>query len=187
VKTTLCDLKISTGAFEGRSPAARSQRRPWLAHAWACAALLCCSITFAALAEDSGASSYVVQPGDVLRISVWREPDLNQDLLVAPDGAISFPLCGQIAAAGKTVAGVELEIVTRIETYIPEAVVTVQVLQTDGNAIYVLGKVNRPGSYVMSRPLDVTQALALAGGLAVFAQDKDIAILRRDGGQQTAC
>ena len=84
------------------------------------------------------------------------------------------------------VSDVQADIVTRIEEYIPDPVVTVQVLDTQGNTIYVLGKVNRPGAYVMSRSLDVTQALALAGGLAVFADKDQISILRRDGTGQAA-
>ena len=146
---------------------------------------LLCSV-MVAHADDRISGGYVIQPGDVLRISVWKEPDLQQDLLVRPDGGVSFPLAGDIVAAGTTVADVQQQIVSRIEEFIPEPVITVQVLQTDGNTIYVLGKVNRPGAYVMSRPLDVMQALALAGGLAVFAEQNDISILRREGSTQQA-
>ena len=145
--------------------------------------LLCSFVV--AQADDGAIGGYVIQPGDVLRISVWKEPDLQQDLLVRPDGGVSFPLAGDIVAAGSTVADVRQQIVSRIEEFIPEPVITVQVLQTDGNTIYVLGKVNRPGAYVMSRPLDVMQALALAGGLAVFAAEDKISILRHGAGGQT--
>lgn len=142
----------------------------------------------ATVAEDTVATeggSYRIQPGDALRVSVWKETDLQQDLLVRPDGGFSFPLAGDLAAAGHTVAEIQHELVARIEEYIPDPVVTVQVLQTEGNTIYVLGKVQRPGAYVMNRPLDVTQALALAGGLAVFADEKEISILRRGDGAQS--
>ena len=97
-----------------------------------------------------------------------------------------FPLAGDIVAAGTTIGDVQQQIVQRIEQYIPEPVITVQVLKTDGHTIYVLGKVNRPGAYVMSRPLDVMQALALAGGLAVFAVEDKISILRGGSAGQTA-
>ncbi len=139
-----------------------------------------CSIALA----DGNDTAYRIQPGDVLRVSVWKELDLQQDLLVRPDGGISFPLVGDLAVAGRTVGAVQAEIATRIEEYIPDPVVTVQLLQNEGNTIYVLGKVNRPGVYVMQRPLDVTQALALAGGLAVFAEENKISILRRKGQDQ---
>ncbi|MGE0485906.1 MAG: polysaccharide biosynthesis/export family protein [Gammaproteobacteria bacterium] len=139
-----------------------------------------------AVGEPAAPSSgYHIQPGDALRISVWKEADLQQDLLVRPDGGFSFPLAGDLAAAGHTVGEIQAELASRIEEYIPDPVVTVQVLQTEGNTIYVLGKVQRPGAYVMNRPLDVTQALALAGGLAVFAEENSISILRRTDGAQT--
>ncbi len=141
-------------------------------------------VSFGANANDSNA--YVIQPGDVLRVSVWKEQDLQQDLLVRPDGGFSFPLVGDAIAGGRTVGVVQQEIVSRIEEYIPDPVVTVQVLQTDGNTIYVLGKVNRPGAYVMARPLDVMQALALAGGMAVFAEENNISVLRRTLDGQSA-
>lgn len=135
-------------------------------------------------ADDTVTSGYRIQPGDVLRVSVWKEQDLQQDLLVRPDGGISFPLAGDISAAGKTLDDVRAVLVSRIELFIPDPVITVQALQLDGNVIYVLGKVNRPGAFVMSRPLDVTQALALAGGIATFAELDKISILRREGASQ---
>lgn len=148
--------------------------------------LLMCGVCAAPSAEDAAGGSYIIQPGDVLRVSVWKEEDLQQDLLVRPDGRFSFPLAGELVAGGRTVGDLQGDLVSRIDEYIPDPVVTVQVLQTEGNTIYVLGKVNRPGAYVMSRPLDVMQALALAAGLAVFAEENDISILRRSGGASEA-
>ncbi|MBM3573544.1 MAG: polysaccharide export protein, partial [Alphaproteobacteria bacterium] len=127
--------------------------------------LLVHALTVCAVADGS-AESYLIQPGDTLRVLVWKEEDLQQELLVRPDGGFSFPLAGDLVAAGRTAADVQADIAKRIAEFIPDPVVTVQVHGIDGNAIYVLGKVNRPGTYVMQRPLDVAQALALAGGLA---------------------
>ncbi len=81
---------------------------------------------------------------------------------------------------------IQADIVGRIEEYIPEPVVTVQALQIQGNTVYVLGKVNRPGAFVMTKQLDVTQALALAGGLATFADAAEITVLRRNRSSQQA-
>lgn len=139
----------------------------------------------AGAAEATG-GGYIIQPGDVLAVVVWKEEDMKQEVLVRPDGGISYPLAGDIEAAGHTVQEVKESIVARIKEFIPDPVVTVQVQKTDGNAIYVLGKVNRPGSFVMQRPLDVTQALAMAGGLATFADENSISVLRRASGAQTA-
>ena len=152
------------------------------------AALFTGFVAFPFCAFGEGANGivngYTVEPGDFLRVSVWKEADLQQELLVRPDGGISFPLAGDIMAAGRTVIEIRDVLVERIEDYIPEPEVTVQVLQIQGNAVYVLGKVNRPGAFVMTKQLDVTQALALAGGLATFADAGNISILRRDGGAQ---
>ena len=139
------------------------------------------------LAEAAGAvggvaqeAGYALNPGDVLQVSVWKETELTRDVLVRPDGRISFPLVGDIAAAGTTPEAVQGAIAERLEKYIPDPVVTVSLAAANGNKIYVLGKVARPGEYMMVRPLDVMQALAMAGGLNTFASENKIRILRRD-------
>ena len=139
-----------------------------------------------ASAVEATGGGYLIQPGDILAVVVWKEEDLKQEVLVRPDGGISFPLAGDIDAAGHTVQEVKATIVDRIKEFIPDPVVTVLVQKTEGNAIYVLGKVMRAGAFVMQRPLDVTQALAMAGGLATFADENSISILRRSGGSQSA-
>jgi polysaccharide export outer membrane protein len=132
--------------------------------------------------EDT--ASYLLQPGDTVAVSVWKEPDLTAELLVRPDGAITLPLAGQIDAAGHTVDEVRGTIDTRLRKYIPDPSVTVTLKQALGNQIFVLGKVNRPGNYPIPRPVDVVQALSLAGGTTPFAAVNDIRVLRRDGDKQ---
>ena len=131
-------------------------------------------------------ASYLVQPGDILQISVWKEKDLEREVLVRPDGGLTFPLAGDIQATNKTMEQVRKEIVTKLTRYIPDPVVTVAAKQTIGNKIYVVGKVNRPGEYVASRYVDVMQAIGMAGGLNPFAAANDIVILRRANGVETA-
>lgn len=126
--------------------------------------------------------SYRLNAGDVLDISVWREDDLQRQVLVLPDGTISFPLAGQIKAAGRTTEDVQQTISERLEKYIPGAVVTVSVLNVSGNKIYVIGAVNNPGEFQVTRSIDVMQALSLAGGLTPFAGEDSIRILRRENG-----
>ena len=112
-------------------------------------------------------------------IAVWKERDLQAELLVRPDGGISFPLAGDLAAGGRTVVQLSDALGEKLKRYIPEPVVTVTVKSIGGNRVYVLGKVNRPGEFPFSQPLDVMQALALAGGATPFAAVNDIRILRR--------
>lgn len=122
---------------------------------------------------------YLVQPGDVLQIMVWREPDMQAEVVVSPDGYFSMPLLGEIHANGKSITQLRKELVTRIQTFVPDADVTVMVKQALGNKIYVIGKVNRPGEYVLNRNVDVMQALSMAAGIAKFADVDQVKILRR--------
>jgi polysaccharide export outer membrane protein len=127
---------------------------------------------------------YLLQPGDILEISVWKEPDLQREVLVHPDGRISFPLVGSIMAKGRTIQTVNSSIASRLEKYIPDPVVTVNLKQMSGNRIYVVGKVLKPGEFLTNRNVDVMQAIGMAGGLNPFAEGDEILILRRVNGVQ---
>jgi polysaccharide export outer membrane protein len=142
-------------------------------------------VAASAPASDA-ADSYLLQPGDILQVSVWKETDLQAELLVRPDGHVSFALAGDLLAAGRTIEQVRADLETRLKKYIPEAVVTVAMKAANGNRIYVIGKVARPGDFGLMGTLDVVQALSLAGGLTTYADGGDIRILRRNGQQQTA-
>jgi polysaccharide export outer membrane protein len=145
--------------------------------------LVLCIGQAAGAAEPDG---YRLQPGDVVFVSVWKETDLQSEVLVRPDGGLSFPLAGEQVAAGRTVEELRRSIEDKLRKYIPDPVVTVTMRQIGGNRIYVVGKVNRPGEFPLSRPLDVMQSLALAGGATPYAGLNDIRILRRENGKQTA-
>jgi polysaccharide biosynthesis/export protein len=133
-------------------------------------------------------SEYKVNAGDVLSVFVWNEENVSQkEILVRPDGRISIPIVGQIVAAGKSIQAVEQELSTRLSTIlIDKPVVTVSIVQLSGNTVFVLGKVARPGQFIILGKLDVTQALALAGGTTTFADESEIKVLRRnqDGKQK---
>ena len=135
-------------------------------------------------AETSAVLRYEVQPSDRLQVSVWKEPDLTQEVIVRPDGAFSFPLVGEVNAVGKTVEEIRRELVQQLSRVIQDAVVTVAVLEIRGNKIYVIGQVVRPGEFIVNPRVDVIQALSLAGGTTPFASPSEIFVLRRDGAQQ---
>ncbi len=130
--------------------------------------------------------SYKVLPGDMLQISVWGEENLQEEVLVRPDGAFSFPLCGDISARNRSVIELQEEITKRLSRYISDPVVTVSVTQVLGNKVYVIGQVTRPGVFVVNPQVDVLQALSMAGGTTPFASLNDIKILRRTGDRQQA-
>ncbi len=133
------------------------------------------------------AGSYKVNPGDIIEINVWKEEGLIQEVLVRPDGGISFPLAGHIHAQGLSLSELEKVISEKLSQYISDPVVTVSAKQLLGNIVYVIGKVNKPGEYVVNRYVDVMQVLSMAGGMTAFAAVNDIHILRRDkDGKQLA-
>lgn len=136
-----------------------------------------------ATAQDG---SYRVKSGDLLLISVWREPELQREVVVRPDGGVSLPLSGDLVATGRTVEELRTEIGARLERFISEPAVSVSVQEVRGNTFFVLGKVAKPGQYIIRNDLDVMQALSMAGGTTTFAKLNDIKILRRDGGKQNA-
>ncbi|WP_242471039.1 polysaccharide biosynthesis/export family protein [Thiocystis violacea] len=129
--------------------------------------------------------SYRLQAGDIVAVSVWQEPGLEQLVLVRPDGGISFPLAGDLQAAGLTVGGLTLELKEKLKKYISDPVVTVTLQEIPGNRIYILGRVNKPGDFpLVTRDITVMQALAMAGGLTPFADEKKIKVLRTIDGLQ---
>jgi polysaccharide export outer membrane protein len=129
-------------------------------------------------------ASYLLNPGDLVRVSVWREEELNRQALVQPDGSLSFPLVGQISAAGRTPSEVQEDIKRRMDYYIPDAVVTVELVEARGNKVFVIGEVNRPGEYQLGRPITVVQAISLAGGFTPFARRSKIRVLRASQPQE---
>ena len=126
---------------------------------------------------------YQIQPEDVLDVFVWKEKDLTKKVTVQPDGGISLPLVGNIAAGGRTTTEVQKTITDALQEYIPDAVVTVSIRELKGMRIYVSGKVNSPGQFEIGRYIDVLQALALARGPNAFADANNITIQRRVGGK----
>lgn len=128
-------------------------------------------------------NSYVVQPGDILFISVWKEKDLQTEVMVRPDGGLNFPLAGDVSASGKTIEQLRKDLVAKLTKYVPDPVVTVAIKQSAGNKVYVVGKVNRPGEFIATRNIDVMQALSMAGGPTPYASLNKIKILRRVNGE----
>lgn len=143
-------------------------------------------IGMSAAAQETPGADYAIKPGDILIVSVWKEEDLEMEALVRPDGKFSFPLVGDIQAAGQNTSTIQAELIKKIEPYIPDAVATVMVKTIDGNKAFVVGKVNRPGPILMTSDTNVMQALSIAGGTAQFAGLKNIVILRGQGGSQSA-
>jgi len=146
----------------------------------------CLLLSYFIFLPFSQAGNYLISPADELDISVWKEVDLQKQVLVRPDGKLSFPLVGHIQAAGKTPEEVEQKITERLKKYIPNPVVTVTLIKVAGNKIYVIGKVDKPGEYNVGGYVNVMQAISLAGGLTTYASTNNIKILRLENGKQIA-
>jgi len=149
--------------------------------------VICLSLAAGAFGADAVvADGYRLQPGDLLQVVVWKESDLQSDVLIRPDGGISFALAGDLQAAGLTTDQLRIELESRVQKLIPDAVVTVSVKAPNGNRVFVIGKVNHPGDFPLLRPIDVMQAISIAGGLTPFASSNRIRVLHREGLRQDA-
>ncbi len=126
---------------------------------------------------------YKIGTGDILDISVWKDPALTKQVIVLPDGKIHFPLVGELVAEGRSVAQLKDELESKIRVYIPDPVLSVSIAQVNSMLLYVIGKVNRPGHFGLSSRINVLQALSMAGGLNPFAQEKKIKIYRQQNGK----
>jgi len=138
--------------------------------------------SYAGVTED-----FVLGPGDVLEITVWQDETLSRsDIIVRPDGKISFPLVGDTLAQGLTVSELRNNMVKKIEEYVPDSPVTVILQEIGSTRVYVIGKVNNPGMYLMVGKMTVLQVLALAGGMTPYSDNDDILIVRqeKDGTQR---
>jgi polysaccharide export outer membrane protein len=135
-------------------------------------------------AQEKGEGDYKLHAGDSITVSVWKELDLQRKVMIRPDGRFSFPLAGEVQAAGRTADEVRIGLEAQLKKYIPEAVVTVIVEDFSGNRVYVIGQVNKPGMFVMNPSLSVLQALSLAGGSTPFAKLDNISIIRGTGASQ---
>ena len=135
--------------------------------------------TTAKTAADTS-PDYRLAPGDKLRIDIYKDQQLSQSLQIRPDGKITLPLAGDIVAAGRTSSELRDAVAAALKDYITNPVVTVIVVETTPQVVYVMGEVQKPGTLPLTNGrLSVVQALAMAGGFTDFANRKDIQILRR--------
>ena len=122
--------------------------------------------------------AYLIQPGDLLEIFVWKEPDLSRKVLVRPDGFISFPLVQDLKAAGSPPAELKKAIEAKLADYVSAPNVTVVVDAIRSYTVFVVGKVQKPGEFLREQPVSVLQSLSLAGGFQEYANRGAITVFR---------
>ena len=137
------------------------------------------------LAMSPDEEGYIIGPGDVLDISVWKDEALTRSCVVRPDGFISFPLIGDVLAAGRTSSQLKSEMEGRLTRYVPGVTLSLEIKQINSMIIYVIGKVNNPGRFILNVDVNVLQALAIAGGLNTYAKRNKIRIFRHGSNETT--
>lgn len=130
--------------------------------------------------------TYIIGVDDGLAINVWKEPELSRSVPVRPDGMITLPLIGDIKAAGLTPQQLQDQITTALQKVMSDPQVSVMVASVNSLSFNIMGQVNKPGYYPITRHITVLDAIAMAGGFRDFAKQKKIYVLRAtpDGKQQ---
>lgn len=145
--------------------------------------LLCSPFSAADTDPTSPASRhYTIGAGDLILISVWKDEALTRQVVVLPDGKISFPLVGEIQAAGRTIEQLRNELESKLERFAPGVTLSVIIQQVNSQVVYVIGRVTTPGRFLLTGEINVLQALAMAGGLNPFAKKGEIKIFRQEDG-----
>lgn len=132
----------------------------------------------------AGPRDYKIGAGDILEITIWKEPDLSREgVLVRTDGKISFPLLNDVQAAGLTPLEMKKNMESGLKDFISNPFVTITVKSPESQKIYILGEVSNTGEYPLTKNLTVLQAFALAGGFTEWASKKEIILMRKEGGK----
>jgi polysaccharide export outer membrane protein len=142
------------------------------------------STVTAATAAPATDTDYKIGPQDVLRIDVWKEPDISRIAPVRPDGRISVPLLNDVQAAGQTPAQLAATLTEGLRKFITNPQVTVSVSEINSRRVYVTGEVTKPGAFPLLPNMTVLQALSSSGGFSQFAKIKGIYVLRVEDGKQ---
>ena len=129
-------------------------------------------------------ADYKIGPQDVLRIDVWKEPDISRTIPVRPDGKVSLPLLNDVQAAGLTAMQLAGSLRESLSKYLTSPQVTVTVTEINSRRVYITGEVTRAGALPLLPNMTVLQALSSAGGFTQFAKLKNIYVLRTENGKQ---
>jgi polysaccharide export outer membrane protein len=132
---------------------------------------------------EEGEREYYIDIGDVLDISVWQIADLSRpEVIVRPDGRISFPLIGDVKAEGITLTQLHDTVTEKLKTYVkaPQVSIMIRRFGEQGNKVVILGEIPGPGVYKFSGPPTIIEAIASAGGYTRYAVLNSIMVIRGD-------
>jgi len=131
-----------------------------------------------AVPKREGKLEYIIGEEDVLQISVWQNQDLSQEVIVRPDGAISYPLIGDIQAAGLTITEFDGQITEKLKEYVKYPEVSISIKKLGGKKVMVLGEVASPGVYSVTGAQTILEAISLAGGFSKDAVASSVVLIR---------
>ncbi|SNB46147.1 polysaccharide biosynthesis/export family protein [Geobacter sp. DSM 9736] len=127
------------------------------------------------------AEEYRIQPGDQLDIKFFYNPELNEQLVVRPDGRISLQLVNELMAAGMTPGQLTEKLRTSYSGQLKQPEVAVIVRTFNDQRVYVDGEVFRPGVVPLPGPMTVLQSISQAGGMKETARLDEVLVIRKNG------
>jgi polysaccharide export outer membrane protein len=128
--------------------------------------------------DDPRSQPYAIGPSDVVRITVWKNPELSTEAVVRPDGTLTIPVVGELRAAGRTAADLQQEATQRVRTLVNDAVVTVSIVEVNSYRFTVAGNVEHPGLFTSRYYITISDAIALAGGPNRYATTSNVTVVR---------
>ena len=128
---------------------------------------------------------YIVGDSDVIRVNVWKEPEVSQTVVVRTDGNISLPLINEVKVSGMTPLQIQDLVAEKLKAFLNSPQVTVTVIEIHSKRAFITGEVARPGTYSLNAQTTVLQLIAQAGGFTPFAKTDSIVVLRTEDGRQS--
>lgn len=171
-RAVFCMAILSTNVlFAQVQPAAADQKTPAPAEEKA-------DITAASAGAAVDPKSYRIGAEDVILLRIWREPELSGLVVVRPDGKINLQLVGEIDAVDTTPIELELRIAKSYEKVLKNPIITLQVQKVESKRYYLSGEVGKSGAFPLVRPMNILEAITIAGGIREFGNGKKIIVMR---------
>ena len=171
-RAVFCMAILSTNVlFAQVQPAPADQKTPAPAEEKA-------DVTAASAGAAVDPKSYRIGAEDVILLRIWREPELSGLVVVRPDGKINLQLVGEIDAVDTTPIELELRIAKAYEKVLKNPIVTLQVQKVESKRYYLSGEIGRSGAFPLVRPMNILEAITIAGGIREFGNGKKIIVMR---------
>ena len=162
----------------------RRKRQQWRLVVFLCIMVCIAGVFTDALAQDDANKNYVIGAEDQLEITVWDHEDLSRTVTVSADGQFSFPLIGHVKAAGMTVRDLETRLAKRLDEYVVNPQVSIVIAEFKSKKVFILGEVQKPGAYYLSKNDTLLEVISKAGGANENAGRQIIVVRPKDGGSE---